>query len=375
MIPYSKQYITQDDIDAVVEVLKSDYLTGGSITKEFERSLSQYTQTEYATVVNSATSALHIAYMSAGISEGDEVITTPITFVATSNMLLEVGAKPVFVDTFFNGNINPKKIEEAITPKTKAIVSVDYSGNPVDVKAIRAVADKHNLIWISDSSHALGSSIDGMKVGSFADMTIFSFHAIKPITTGEGGAVVTNNKNFHETLQLLKSHGIVKREFWNQDMQSFGYNFRLTDFGSALGLSQLSNLDSSIAKREEIAQYYNERFKDNQNFTTLRINEGVVSSHHLYPITLNRELWCPKEDIYTELQNSGLGVQVHYKPVYQHTYYKTLYPEIRLLNAEDFYKAELSIPCHQEMSLEDAKGVADKVIEITEKHSFSSCKF
>lgn len=375
MIPYSKQYITQEDIDSVVEVLKSDYLTGGTVTKEFEHALAQYTQTLNATVVNSATSALHIAYLTAGLTEGDEVITTPITFVATSNMLLEVGAKPIFVDTFFNGNINPKKIDEAITPKTKAIVSVDYSGNPVDVKAIRAIADKHNLIWISDSSHALGSSVDGIKVGGFADMTIFSFHAIKPITTGEGGAVVTNNKNFHEKLQLLKSHGIVKREFWNQDMQSFGFNFRLTDIGSALGLSQLKQLDTFIAKRDEIAQYYNDRFRDNQNFTTIHISPEVRTSHHLYPITLNRELWCPKEDIFTQLQNEGLGVQVHYKPVYQHTYYKKLYPDFRLLNADDFYRAELSIPCHQGMSLEDAKRVADKVIEITDKHSFSSCKF
>ena len=375
MIPYSKQLIEQDDIDIVVDTLKSDYLTGGEKPKEFAHSLASYVGTKYASVLNSATSALFATYNAIGLKEGDEVITTAISFVATSNMILATGAKPVFVDISFDGNINPQKIQVAITQHTKAIVTVDYAGVSVDVKAIREIAIRYNLIWISDSSHSLGGEVDGKKVGSFADLSIFSFHAIKPITTFEGGAVVTNNKIYHDKIELFLSHGIVKKQFYNQDMIEFGYNLRLSAVASALGINQLKKLDTSIARREEIFEYYYDRFKNSQQIFINHPKPNIKSSHHLTPIMLDRSLWCPKEDIYKELISKGIGVQVHYKPIYQHSYYKKLYKNIRLLNSDEFYKSELSIPNHQGLSDSDVQMIADSIQEVLQKYSNSSCRF
>jgi len=375
MIPYSKQLIEQDDIDIVVDTLKSDYLTGGEKPKEFAHSLASYVGTKYASVLNSATSALFATYNAIGLKEGDEVITTAISFVATSNMILATGAKPVFVDISFDGNINPQKIQEAITQHTKAIVTVDYAGVSVDVKAIREIAIRYNLIWISDSSYSLGGEVDGKKVGSFADLSIFSFHAIKPITTFEGGAVVTNNKTYHDKIELFLSHGIVKKQFYNQDMIEFGYNLRLSAVASALGINQLKKLDTSIARREEIFEYYYDRFKNSQQIFINHPKPNIKSSHHLTPIMLDRSLWCPKEDIYKELISKGIGVQVHYKPIYQHSYYKKLYKNIRLLNSDEFYKSELSIPNHQGLSDSDVQMIADSIQEVLQKYSNSSCRF
>jgi len=367
-LPYSRQLIDDDDIEAVVQALKSNYLTTGPKTKEFEQELAQYLNCNYVSTLNSATSALMASYFALGLKEGDEVITTPISFVATANMLLPFGVKPIFVDIKFNGNINEKKIEEAITAKTKAIVSVDFAGLPVAIDEIKAIAKKHDLAFISDSSHALGSEYKGQKIGSLADMSIFSFHAIKPITTFEGGAVATNSKELHEKIELFKSHGIEKKKLWSSDMVDFGYNFRLSDVASSLGLSQLKKLDSFIEQRDKIAKYYDERFKKNPYFTTLPRDESLKSSHHLYPILLDRTLLCSKESIFSELIKNKIGVQVHYKPIHTNSYYKNLFGEQRFKNAEDFYRAELSIPNSQSMSLDDAKYVADKLFEILEQY-------
>lgn len=375
MLPYSTQFIEEDDIAAVVEVLKGSHLTQGAKVEEFEEAIARYVGARYCVSFNSATSALHAAYASAGIGEDDEIITTPISFVATSNMAIALGAKPIFCDIKRDGNIDETLIEGLITPKTKAIVPVDFAGKPVAIEKIKEIAQKHNLLVIEDASHALGSAIDGKKIGSFSDMTIFSFHAIKPITTGEGGAVVTDNEAYANALRLFRSHGIVKKELWNSDMVSLGYNFRLTEFAAALGLSQLNKLDRFLQVREQIGRYYDERFSGHKLFTTISIDSNEQSARHLYPLLLNPELHCVKEEIFSELQSRGIGVQVHYKPIYQNRFYKERYGEQRLSTTEHFYRSEISIPCHQKMTLEDAVIVADIVLEVMEKYSHRGCSF
>ena len=367
MIPYSRQSIDEDDINAVIEVLKGDFLTGGAKVEEFEKALAKYLEVKYVCVVNSATSALYVAYKSVGLKSDDEVITTPITFVATSNAILMCDAKPVFCDIKSDGNIDEEKIENLINKNTKAIAPIDFGGNPINIYKIKEICEKNRLYLIQDCSHALGSEINGKKVGSQADIAIFSFHAIKPITTcGEGGAIATNNKELYEKAKLLRSHGIVKKQLWNSDMLTLGYNYRLSDVACALGISQLKKLDLFIEKRAEIVQHYNKIFEHNPYFTVIKKPLHVKSAYHLYPILLTKSLWSFKEDIFKKLQEKGIGVQVHYKPTYQFSYYKDLFGNIKLQNAEEFYKAELSIPCHQKMSLEDAKFVSDTLLGILE---------
>ncbi len=375
MLPYSTQLIEQDDIDAVVEVLKSPFLTQGAKVAEFEEALCSYTGAKYAVVLNSATSALLAAFSVCGITQNDEIITTPISFVATANMFVSLGAKPVWCDVKLDGNMDEKLIEKLITPSTKAIVGVDFAGKPLEFLKIKEIAKKHNLLFIDDASHALGSSVDGKKAGSFADMTILSFHAIKSITTGEGGAVLTNSEEWAQKLRLFRAHGVVKKELWNSDMVSLGYNFRLTEFAAALGLSQLKKLDSFIKRRDAIASYYDKRFKNKKFFLTQAILPNMISSRHLYPIILNPEFHCVKEDIFKELQAKGLGVQVHYKPIYQNSFYKERFGDVRLQVADDFYKSEISIPCHQKMTLDDAAFVADTLLEVLEGFTYRGCSF
>lgn len=369
MIPYSCQSINQEDIDAVIHALKGDFLTAGPKVEEFEKALADYLHVKHVVVMNSATSALHGAYACSDIGTGDEIITSALTFAATSNAAMMEGAVPIFCDIKSNGNIDETKIEALITPKTKAIVPVDFGGTPVEMEAIKAIAKKHDLIIIEDACHALGSTLDGHKVGSQSTISILSFHAIKPITTFEGGALVTNDEEIAHKAKLFRSHGIEKKQLWNSEMQSLGYNYRLSDVACALGLSQLKRLDTFIAQREAIAQYYDARFDKNPYFSTIPIRGNATSARHLYPILLFPEFWCPKEDIFQALKDKGVGVQVHYKPIYHYAYYKERFGEQRLKNTEDFYKAELSIPCHQGMSLDDAAFVADTLLEVLSSFS------
>jgi len=375
MIPYSRQSISQEDIDEVVRVLQSSHLTQGKEVELFEEAICEYIGSKFSITFNSATSALLAAYAVSDIESDDEIITTPISFVATSNMFVALGARPIWCDVKLDGNIDERFIERLITPRTKAIVPVDFAGKPVEIAKINEIAKKHNLLVIQDSSHAFGSSIDGEKIGTFADMTIFSFHAIKPLTTGEGGCVVTDNEEFAKRLKLFRSHGMVKKQLWNSDMVMLGHNFRLTEFAAALGRSQLGRLDKFLHVRETIAHYYDERFQGHKLFSTIKLEANTSSSRHLYPIILIPTLQCPKEDIFKELQIKGIGVQVHYKPIYQNSYYIEKFGETRLFVSDDFYRSELSIPCHQEMSMEDAKFVADTFLEVIEKYSYRGCSF
>lgn len=364
MLNYSQQSIDQSDIDAVLKALKGEFLTGGAKVQEFEKAICEYVGVKFAVVLNSATSALHLAYLALGVQKEDEVITTPLTFAATANSALMCGADVKFVDILPNANINPKKIQQAISAKTKVIASVDFAGNSVEVDEISQICKANNIKFLSDSSHALGSEFKGKKVGSFADISVFSFHAIKPITTFEGGAIVTNDESLAQKVRLLRSHGIVKKRLWDSDMSELGFNYRLSDVASALGINQLKKLDKMIEKRAKIAQIYDEKFAKNPYFATIK--PKYKSSYHLYPILLYPDLWCAKEDIFISLQERGIGVQVHYKPTYKFSYYKEKYGKIELKNAEDFYKAELSIPCHQEMGEYEAEFVVNSLFEVLE---------
>ncbi len=375
MIPYSRQSVDESDILAVTEVLRSSHLTQGKKVEAYEEAVCKYIGCKYACTFNSATSALLAAYTIAGVAKDDEIITSPISFVATSNMFVTLEAVPVWADVKLDGNIDERFIERLITSKTKAIVPIDFAGKPVEIKKIKEIAQKHNLVLIEDASHAFGSTIDGKKVGTYADMTIFSTHAIKPFTTGEGGIVVTDNSRYIQKLRLFRSHGVQKRENWNSDMLMMGYNFRLSEFAAALGYSQLNRLDDFLKKRAEIAEYYDERFKNNKLFATQKIESYQHSSRHLYPIILRPELHCSKEDIFKQLQERGIGVQVHYKPIYQNSFYKERFGEFSLHVSSDFYRSELSIPCHQEMSLDDAKYVADNVLDTINRYAYRGCSF
>ena len=268
-LPYGRQWLDDDDIDAVIEVLKSDYLTTGPAIDKFEEKLKEITGAKYAVALSNGTAALHGACFAAGIGKGDEVITSPMTFAATSNAVLYCGGKPVFADICPDTyNINPEDIKRKITDKTKAIIPVHYTGQPCDMDEIIKIAEEYNLFVIEDGAHALGASYKGRKIGTIGDMTTFSFHPVKPITTGEGGAVTTNNEDFYEKLMLFRSHGITRDKnkllnddaAWYYEQHVLGYNYRMTDIQAALGYSQLDKLDFSL-KRRKYAKMYDDAFR------------------------------------------------------------------------------------------------------------------
>nr|MBP3725315.1 UDP-4-amino-4,6-dideoxy-N-acetyl-beta-L-altrosamine transaminase [Campylobacter sp.] len=368
-IPYSTQSIDDSDINEVVQALKSDYLTGGARVGEFEKALCDYTGAKFAVVMNSATSALHAAYNALGLGQGDEIITTPITFAATSNAALMCGAEIKFAGVLESGNIDPATIENLITNRTKIITPVDLGGLPVDMEQIQKIATKHNLKIVDDASHALGSSINNKKVGNLADVSIFSFHPVKPITSLEGGAVLTNDEEIASKARLFRNHGSIAKNAWHYDISMLGYNYRLSDVGCALGINQLKKLDKFIDIRNEIAEFYENEFAKNPYFSTIKIPQNVRSSRHLYIIKLFSNLWQFKEDIFNELKSCNIGVQVHYIPTYKFSLYEQKYGLINIKSVEDFYNSSLSIPCHQKMSLDDAKFVANTLFEVLEKYS------
>ncbi|MFD2168137.1 UDP-4-amino-4,6-dideoxy-N-acetyl-beta-L-altrosamine transaminase [Thalassotalea euphylliae] len=368
MIPYSTQLIEQDDVQSVVDALTGSHLTQGQIVKNFEALIAKATDSQHAVAVNSATSALHCAFHAIGLQPGDEVITTPISFVATANMIIACGAIPVFCDVKDDGNIDESLIPALISDNTKAIVSVDFAGKPVNYEALRNIANEHKLFFVSDASHALGSSVEHVPVGALADITIFSFHAIKPITTGEGGAAVTQSSALAEKMRLFSSHGMQKQSFWQADMVDFGHNYRITEFASALGINQLKKLKRFISRREEIANYFDKAFSGQSYFTPVKLNPGTQSARHLYPVLLNEKLSAKRDSVISTLHEKGILVQVHYRPIYQNTYYQNL-GYSALPNAEKFYQAELSIPCQQKMTNEDMVFVADSVLAVAKELS------
>ncbi|GAA6926811.1 UDP-4-amino-4,6-dideoxy-N-acetyl-beta-L-altrosamine transaminase [Helicobacter pylori] len=365
---YSEPCLDEEDKKAVLEVLNSKQLTQGKRSLLFEEALCEFLGVKHALVFNSATSALLTLYRNFSDFNADcnEIITTPISFVATANMLLESGYKPVFAEIKNDGNIDELALEKLINEKTKAIVSVDYAGKSVEIGSIQKLCKRHSLSFLSDSSHALGSEYQNKKVGGFALASVFSFHAIKPITTAEGGAVVTNDSELHEKMKWFRSHGMLKKDFFEGEVKSVGHNFRLNEIQSALGLSQLKKAPLLMQKREEVALTYDRIFKDNPYFTPLHPLLKDKSSNHLYPILMRQKFFTCKKLILENLHKCGILAQVHYKPIYQYQLYQQLFNTAPLKSAEDFYRAEISLPCHANLDLESVQNIAHGVLKTFE---------
>ncbi|WRC65771.1 UDP-4-amino-4,6-dideoxy-N-acetyl-beta-L-altrosamine transaminase [Helicobacter pylori] len=365
---YSEPCLDEEDKKAVLEVLNSKQLTQGKRSLLFEEALCEFLGVKHALVFNSATSALLTLYRNFSDFNADcnEIITTPISFVATANMLLESGYKPVFAEIKNDGNIDELALEKLINEKTKAIVSVDYAGKSVEIGSIQKLCKRHSLSFLSDSSHALGSEYQNKKVGGFALASVFSFHAIKPITTAEGGAVVTNDGELYEKMKWFRSHGMIKKDFFEGEVKSIGHNFRLNEIQSALGLSQLKKAPLLMQKREEIALTYDRIFKDNPYFTPLHPLLKDKSSNHLYPILMRQKFFTCKKLILENLHKRGILAQVHYKPIYQYQLYQQLFNTAPLKSAEDFYRAEISLPCHANLDLESVQNIAHGVLKTFE---------
>jgi len=375
VLPYGRQFIDEEDIKAVVDTLKSSYLTCGPQIDEFEKRVAEYVGAKYAVAVNSGTAALHSACFAAGINVGDEVITTPITFAASANCVLYMGGNPVFADiqpeTY---NIDPFEIEKMITPKTKAIIPVDFTGEPVNLDAIADIAKRHGLIVIEDAAHALGAEYRGKRIGSISDMTIFSFHPVKHITTGEGGMITTNNPEYYEKLRAFRTHGITRNEDkltmnegpWYYEMQDLGYNYRITDIQASLGITQLSKLQEFLKRRREIISIYNNEFSKIDGIKIKKQIEGVSSAGHLYILNLEPEkLGGDRKQIFEALKAEGIGVNVHYIPVYLHPYYKKLgFKKGLCPEAEKLYENIISIPLFYSMTDEDINDVVNAVKKV-----------
>lgn len=371
MIPYGHQWIDNRDIKEVIKVLKSDWITQGSKIEEFENRISKYCKAKYAVTVSSGTAALYSAYKVAGIGFGDEVITTPLTFAATTNCLIHLGGKPVFVDIQEDTlNIDPKKIEKKITKNTKAIVPVDFAGHPCDYDEIRRIAKKHKLFIIEDAAHALGSEYKGRKIGSFADLTILSFHPVKAISTGEGGAVLTNKKDFYEKLKIFRNHGIVKKPKkggWYYEIENPGLNLRITDFQCALGLNQLKKIDKFIKRRREIAAKYNKAFKNVEEIILPVERKDVKSAWHIYIIQLRLDkLKVGRREIFETFKKEGLGVQVHYLPLHLQPFYRKKfgYKKGDFPVAERYYQRAITLPLFPKMKNEEINKVIKTVKKI-----------
>ena len=372
-IPYGHQQIDKSDIASVARVLKGDWITQGPAVEQFEQAIARYCKVKYAVAFSSGTAALHAAYAAAGIGPGDEVITTPMTFAATANAIVYCGGKPVFADIQEDTlNINPEEIKKKITKRTKALAPVDFAGHPAELDSIKKIAREHNLFVIEDAAHALGSEYNGKKVGSFSDMTIFSFHPVKAITTGEGGMIVTERKDFYERLMAFRNHGIIKKPGkgpWYYEIQTPGYNFRLTDMQCALGLSQFKKLDKFVQRRREIVRQYNQAFRNVPGLMLPIEKAYAKSAYHLYPIRLRLELLkTGRRKIFEALREKGLGVQVHYIPLHLHPFYKKTfgYKKGDFPNAERYYERTISIPLFPGMTHAQARYVIKTIRTILE---------
>lgn len=369
-IGYGRQYIDEADIQSVVKVLKSDFLTCGPEIEKTEEKLCRLTGAKYAVLVSNGTAALHCACFAAGIKPGDEVITTPITFAASANCALYCGARPVFADinpeTY---NIDPASVEQSITSKTRAVVAVDFTGQAAELNKLREICADHGLILIEDAAHSLGTKYNGQPVGSIADLTTFSFHPVKTCTAGEGGAIMTNNPEFHSRLSLFRAHGITRAQElmtkqteggWYYQQLLLGYNYRITDLQAALLSSQLDKLNVFAARRKELVKRYDEALSQIPEIIIQKEIPESDTVRHLYIIQLNLEmLTCSRKEVYDALQAENIGVNVHYIPVYSFPYYQELgYKSGMCPNAERLYKRIVSIPLYY--GLTDAE--QDKII-------------
>lgn len=380
-IYYGRQWIGEDDIRAVEEVLRSDYITCGPKVDEFEQELARYTGAKYAVAVSNGTAALHCACLAAGIGPGDEVITTPLTFAASANCALYCGARPVFADVDpHTYNIDPASVRAHITDKTKAIVAVDFTGQAVRHEELRAICDEFGLVFIEDAAHAIATKYKGQQVGSLADLTCFSFHPVKTITGGEGGAVTTNDEALYRKLVLAHTHGITHDEAlmqdaphegpWCYEQISLGYNYRMTDFQAALLVSQLHKVDHFAARRKQIVAAYNKAFA---NMPELILQQEIPESdtcRHLYIIRLALDkLTCTRRQFFDAMSAENVQCQVHYVPVYWFPYYQSLGYEKGLCPvAEEIYQGIMSIPLYPKMTDQDVEDTIHAVKKVVEAY-------
>jgi len=380
MIPYGKQWIDKDDINAVVDVLRSDWLTTGPKVAEFERAFAGFAGAREAVAVCNGTAALHTAMYAIGIGPGDEVIVPAMTFAASANCVVFQGSTPIFADvdpqTLL---IDPAQVEAMITSRTKAIIAVDYAGQPCNYDALRAIADKYGLFLIDDACHALGGSYKGRPVGALADLNTFSLHPVKPITTGEGGMITTDDTELARRMRLFRTHGITsdhrQREqqgSWFYEMVDLGYNYRITDFQCALGLSQLVKLPDWVVRRQEIAHRYDAALVEVSAVEPLTTCETVSHAYHLYVIRFDlRRLQADRSEIFSALRAAGIGVNVHYIPVHLHPYYRERFgtgPGLCPV-AEAAYEQIMSLPIFPRMSDSDVDAVIAAVKKVIEAYS------
>jgi perosamine synthetase len=372
MIPYGRQTVDEADIQAVIEVLRSDWLTTGPRVPEFEAAVARYAGARFAVAVSSGTAALHCAMYALGIGPGHEVIVPTMTFAATANCVVYQGGTPVFVDVSPDTLlIDPDEVERKITPQTKAIVAVDYAGQPCDYDALRAIAGRYHLALIDDACHALGAADRGGTIGSRADLTVFSFHPVKHITTGEGGMITTDEVQFANRLRIFRNHGITsdhhQREAqgsWFYEMVDLGYNYRITDFQCALGTSQLQKLPRWLARRHEIARQFDTGLAGINGIEPLAVKSGVRHAYHLYVVRLDRDkAGIDRGEFFQALRSRGIGVNVHYIPVHLHPFYQNRFGTRRGLCpvAESAYEQILSLPMYPAMTDADINMVIDTV--------------
>ena len=375
LLPYGRQSIDESDIQAVVETLRSDWLTTGPRVAEFEEAIAAWVGAKYAVTFSSGTAALHAAAFTCGLQAGDEAITSPLTFAATANCVLYQGAIPVFADVLEGTlNLDPEQVAARITARTKAILPVDYGGHPADLDSILQLADRHGLIVIEDACHALGAEYRGRRVGCVAHMTVFSFHPVKHLTTGEGGMVTTDNPAFAETLRRFRNHGISsdarqrqRAGQWHYEMVLLGFNYRLTDIACALGLQQIKKLEANLARRRQIAARYTSEFCGVAGVVAPVVRPDVNSAWHLYPIRLDlTRLSAGRGELFQALRAENIGVNVHYIPVHRHPYYRDRfgYKGGEFPVAEAAYERLISLPMFHGMSDNDVEDVVCAVRKV-----------
>lgn len=369
-LPYGRQSVNEDDIRAVVEVLRSDFLTTGPAVGRFEEALTVATGARHAVAVNSGTSALHAMYFAAGLAPGDEIITSPLTFAATANAALYLGASVKFVDVEPDtGNLDPRLVDENLTERTKLIVPVDFAGHPAEYDALCEVADRHGAVLVADAAHSLGATYKGRPVGTLATATEVSFHPVKPVTTAEGGAVLTSEPDLERRARLFQTHGITKARDelhspdegpWWYEQHHLGFNYRLTDVQAALGASQLARLGGFIERRREIARIYDAALAGVRGLELPGRRPYVEPGWHLYVIRVEDP--DMRRPLFDKLRSQELGVQVHYLPVYYHPYYEQLgYRRGIAPIAEEFYSRSISLPIFPAMSDDDVSRVVETV--------------
>ena len=383
MINYGRQFIDQKDINEVTKVLKSSFLTQGAKVKEFEKKLSSKFDAKYCTVASSGTAALHLLGNALAWKKGDIILTTPISFLATSNCILYSNAKPVFVDIEKNSytvdvNLLEKKIIQLKKKKSKikAIICTDFAGHPCDWKSLKKISQKYKIVLINDNCHAFGASIDGSPnyALKYADFISLSFHAVKHITTGEGGAILSNNKLMDNKIKILRSHGVVRKKTnapWFYEMKYLGFNYRLTDFQSVLGISQLRKLSKFISRRKKIAKIYDEQFYNIRNVFIPKIRRGMGHAYHLYPLLINfSKFKITKEIFFKKLKKLKINLQVHYIPIHLQPFYKKKF-KTKIGDfpiSEKFYKEEVSLPIFYGLSNKNVLKVAKSIKKILNIH-------